>query len=47
MCCWTSTTAPRAEAVFAKLVRADPRNAEYLRQLGRALAKQGKRPTPP
>jgi protein O-GlcNAc transferase len=30
----------RAEAVFAKLVRADPRNAEYLRQLGRALVKQ-------
>jgi protein O-GlcNAc transferase len=33
----------RAEAVFTKLVRADPRNAEYLRQLGRALYKQDKR----
>jgi protein O-GlcNAc transferase len=33
----------RGEAVFAKLVRADPRNAEYVRQLGRALIKQGKR----
>ena len=33
----------RAEAVFAKLVRADPRNAEYVRQLGRSLAKQGRR----
>jgi predicted O-linked N-acetylglucosamine transferase (SPINDLY family) len=32
----------RAEAVFAKLVRGDPRNAEYQRQLGRALHKQGK-----
>ena len=34
----------RGEAVFAKLVRADPRNAEFQRQLGRALMKQGKRP---
>ncbi|HLZ74992.1 tetratricopeptide repeat protein [Phenylobacterium sp.] len=33
----------RGEAVFTKLVRSDPRNAEHLRQLGRALAKQGKR----
>lgn len=32
----------RAEAVFARLVRIDPRNAEYQRQLGRALLKQGK-----
>lgn len=32
----------RAEAVFTKLVRADPRNAEYQRQLGRALRLQGK-----
>jgi predicted O-linked N-acetylglucosamine transferase (SPINDLY family) len=32
----------RAEAVFGKLVRTDPRNAEYQRQLGRALHKQGK-----
>jgi protein O-GlcNAc transferase len=30
----------RAEAVFAKLVRANPRNAEHVRQLGRALVKQ-------
>ena len=37
--------AARAETVFAKLVRADPRNAEYQRQLGRSLWKQGKRPT--
>jgi len=35
--------AVRGEAVFTKLVRADPRNADYLRQLGRALGKQGKR----
>jgi protein O-GlcNAc transferase len=34
---------PRAEAVFAKLVRGDPRNAEFVRQLGRALLKQGRR----
>ncbi|MFI4965884.1 MAG: tetratricopeptide repeat protein, partial [Caulobacterales bacterium] len=34
---------PRAEAVFTKLVRAEPRNADYLRQLGRALVSQGKR----
>ncbi|MGZ3376324.1 MAG: O-linked N-acetylglucosamine transferase, SPINDLY family protein [Phenylobacterium sp.] len=34
--------AVRGEAVFTKLVRNDPRNAEFLRQLGRALAKQGK-----
>ncbi|HEV2530872.1 tetratricopeptide repeat protein [Phenylobacterium sp.] len=33
---------PRAEAAFAKLSRGDPRNAEYQRQLGRALQKQGK-----
>jgi protein O-GlcNAc transferase len=33
----------RGEAVFAKLVRADPRNADFQRQLGRALVKQGKR----
>jgi predicted O-linked N-acetylglucosamine transferase (SPINDLY family) len=33
----------RGEAVFTKLVRADPRNAEFQRQLGRALLKQGKR----
>jgi len=33
----------RAEAVFAKLVRGDPRNAEYVRQLGRSLLKQGRR----
>jgi protein O-GlcNAc transferase len=32
----------RAEAVFAKLVRAEPRNGDYQRQLGRALMKQGK-----
>jgi len=32
----------RAEAAFARLSRADPRNAEFLRQLGRALVKQGK-----
>jgi protein O-GlcNAc transferase len=32
----------RAEAVFAKLVRADPRNGDYQRQLGRSLLKQGK-----
>jgi len=33
---------PRAEAVFAKLARLDPRNPEYVRQLGRSLGKQGK-----
>jgi protein O-GlcNAc transferase len=33
----------RAEAVFARLARTDPRNAEFQRQLGRALLKQGKR----
>ena len=32
----------RGEAVFAKLVRSDPRNADFHRQLGRALVKQGK-----
>jgi predicted O-linked N-acetylglucosamine transferase (SPINDLY family) len=32
----------RAEAQFSKLSRADPRNAEYQRQLARALHKQGK-----
>ncbi|MET0274620.1 MAG: tetratricopeptide repeat protein, partial [Phenylobacterium sp.] len=30
----------RAEAVFSKLVRLEPRNADYQRQLGRALVKQ-------
>jgi protein O-GlcNAc transferase len=34
--------AARAEAQFTKLARADPRNAEYQRQLGRALYKQGR-----
>jgi protein O-GlcNAc transferase len=33
----------RAEQVFTKLARADPRNSEHHRQLGRALVKQGKR----
>jgi protein O-GlcNAc transferase len=33
----------RGEQVFAKLVRADPRNPEHHRQLGRALGFQGKR----
>lgn len=33
----------RAEEVFAKLVRKEPRNAEYQRQLGRSLLGQGKR----
>ena len=33
----------RGEAVFAKLARSDPRNADYQRQLGRALRFQGKR----
>jgi protein O-GlcNAc transferase len=33
----------RAEGVFAKLSRQDPRNPEYQRQLGRALAMQGKK----
>lgn len=32
----------KAEAVFTKLTRLDPRNTEYLRQLGRSLVKQGK-----
>ena len=32
----------RAEGVFSKLARAEPRNPEYQRQLGRALARQGK-----
>jgi protein O-GlcNAc transferase len=32
----------RAEPMFIKLSRSDPRNAEYIRQLGRALHKQGK-----
>ncbi|HXA39823.1 MAG TPA: tetratricopeptide repeat protein [Phenylobacterium sp.] len=32
----------RAEPVFTKLVRGDPRNAEFIRQLGRSLVKQGK-----
>jgi protein O-GlcNAc transferase len=34
---------PRAEAVFAKLVRQEPRNPEHQRQLGRALMLQKKR----
>jgi protein O-GlcNAc transferase len=34
--------AVRGEAVFSKLVRAEPRNADYVRQLGRALLKQGR-----
>ncbi|MDB5442656.1 MAG: hypothetical protein JWP73_1032 [Phenylobacterium sp.] len=33
---------PRAEAVFSKLARTDPRNAEFHRQIGRALQKQGR-----
>jgi predicted O-linked N-acetylglucosamine transferase (SPINDLY family) len=33
----------RAEQVFAKLVRKEPRTAEYQRQLGRSLLGQGKR----
>ena len=33
----------RAEQVFAKLVRKEPRSAEYQRQLGRSLLGQGKR----
>ncbi|WP_293681845.1 tetratricopeptide repeat protein [uncultured Phenylobacterium sp.] len=32
----------RAEALLTKLVRLEPRNADYLRQLGRALGQQGK-----
>ena len=32
----------KAEAVFSRLVRLDPRNAEYQRQVARALAKQNK-----
>ena len=35
--------APRAEVLFGKLTRADPKNAEFQRQLGRALQKQDKR----
>jgi Flp pilus assembly protein TadD len=34
--------AARAEAVWTKLARGDPRNPELQRQLGRALQKQGK-----
>ena len=34
--------AVKAEAVFSRLVRSDPRNPEHQRQLGRALHKQGK-----
>lgn len=34
----------RAEAVFKRLVRDNPGNAEFLRQLGRALHKQGQTP---
>ena len=34
--------AVKGEAVFGRLARAHPRNAEYPRQLGRALAQQGK-----
>lgn len=33
---------PKAEAMFSKLIRLEPRNSEYHRQLARALAKQGK-----
>ncbi len=33
---------PGAEAVFTSLMGADPRNAEYQRQVGRSLIKQGK-----
>jgi protein O-GlcNAc transferase len=33
----------RAEAVFAKLVRQEPRSSEFQRQLGRALRLQGRR----
>jgi predicted O-linked N-acetylglucosamine transferase (SPINDLY family) len=32
----------RAEALLTKMVRLEPRNGEYLRQLGRALTQQGK-----
>lgn len=32
----------RAEGLFTKLVRVEPRNAEFVRQLGRSLMKQGK-----
>jgi predicted O-linked N-acetylglucosamine transferase (SPINDLY family) len=32
----------RAEAVFTRLVRLEPRNSEYMRQLGRSLTKQGR-----
>ena len=32
----------RAEALLTKMVRLEPRNSEYLRQLGRALIQQGK-----
>ena len=32
----------KAESVFTRLVRQEPRNSEYLRQLGRALLKQGR-----
>lgn len=35
--------AARAESVFSKLARQDPRNAEHQRMLGRALLRQGKR----
>lgn len=35
--------AARAEQVFSQLSRKDPRNAEYHRQLGRAMLKQGRR----
>ncbi len=34
----------RAEAVLARLVRAEPRNGEYPRQLGHAFRLQGKQP---
>ncbi len=33
----------RAEAIFSKLARKEPRNSEYQRQVGRALKGQGKR----
>lgn len=33
---------PRAEAIFSKLARLEPRNAEFQRQLGRAMTRQGR-----
>ena len=32
----------KAEALYTKLLRLDPRNSEYHRQMGRALSRQGK-----